>query len=81
MSYTLQVKDPEDLIVTVSLPGKYNPDILDDAKRRVVELYREVLVARMEIGTLSFAGDDEEQIDGAALLRALQGLDDGEDDD
>lgn len=57
----LQIKDPEELVVTVTVPGKYNPDILDDAKRRVVELYKEVLETRLAAVTVSMADTEPEE--------------------
>lgn len=59
MSFTLQVKDPEDMIVTVNIPGKYNPDILDDAVRRVVELYKEVLETRFAAVMVQLSDTDD----------------------
>jgi hypothetical protein len=63
VSFTLQVKDPEDMVVTVNIPGKYNPDILDDAVRRVVELYKEVLETRFAavMVQLSDAEEDDDE--------------------
>lgn len=45
MSYVFQVGD-DDIRIAVQVPGKYNPDILEDGKRRTVDLYKEVLAAR-----------------------------------
>jgi hypothetical protein len=47
VSYVFQIKDPEGLEVTVQVPGKYNPDILEDGKRRIADLYREALTERL----------------------------------
>jgi hypothetical protein len=50
MPYLLQISDPDEMRVTLQLSGKYSPDILDDAKRRVVDMYREALAARYPDG-------------------------------
>lgn len=49
MSFFLQIDDPEGLCVTLQLPGKYNPDELDDGKRRVVDMYRDALQTRIDM--------------------------------
>lgn len=48
MSYHFLIKD-DDLAVEVVVPGKYNPDILEDIKRRLMDMYREALSFRMSL--------------------------------
>jgi hypothetical protein len=48
VTYTFQVFD-DTIRITVQLPGKYNPDILEDGKRRALDLYKEALQTRVDI--------------------------------
>lgn len=59
MSLLVQISDPEDLRVTIQVPGKYNPDILEDAKRRCVDAYKEALTARMAAAREEYALEEE----------------------
>lgn len=64
MSYLFQINDPEDLQITIQIPGKYNPDILEDGKNRLVAAYQEALTARLaaaraEAELAAQAGEDE----------------------
>ena len=79
MSFLFQISDPDEFRVTVQVSGKYNPDILDDIKTRCVAAYIDGLVARAQVSGV-LPADDDEEIDEAALLRALQGLDEEDDD-
>lgn len=60
MSYLVQISDPDDLRVTIQVPGKYNPDILEDAKNRCVSAYKEALRARCESVLALILEDDDE---------------------
>ena len=44
MAVMFQLADTHnELVVTVNIGGAYSPDILDDSKRRVKELYQETI--------------------------------------
>jgi hypothetical protein len=59
VTYTFQVFD-EDIRITVQLPGKYNPDILEDGKRRLIDAYREAWQTRVDILGAELAHKDDE---------------------
>jgi hypothetical protein len=61
VTYLVQISDPDDLRVTIQVPGKYNPDILEDAKNRCVSAYKEALQARCESVLALILEDDEEE--------------------
>jgi len=64
VSFLVQISDPEDLRVTIQVPGKYNPDILEDAKNRCVSAYKEALAARLEavgVAIEDFISDDDDE--------------------
>lgn len=46
MPYLLQISDPDEMRVTLQISGKYSPDVLDDAKRRLLDMYRGALATR-----------------------------------
>lgn len=63
MAFMVQIADEMyDLTVTMTIPGKYNPDALDDMKRRAVDAYREALSSRagIELAIQKEVGGDEE---------------------
>lgn len=43
------IVDPEDLNIIVRVSGAYNPDVLDDMKRRALDMYRETLAFRQAL--------------------------------
>lgn len=43
------INDPDTMLIAVTVSGKYNPDILDDVKRRTLDAYREALAFRTSL--------------------------------
>lgn len=48
MSFTLSIEDlAANMHVIVNMPGQYNPDVFDDASRRILDLFRNALEIRI----------------------------------
>lgn len=63
----LQVCDPDEFVVTVNLSGRYSPDVLDDAKRRLLDIYRDAMEVRLAaLGGLVLEETDGELVEGEA---------------
>lgn len=59
MAFSAGIQDPEDLAIQFTVPGKYNPDALDDLKNRLMAAYREALEIRHDIfNREAITGDD-----------------------
>lgn len=52
MALMVQIADPEQLVVTCHVGGAYSPDVLDDIKRRVLDLYQQTLSYRHVVGAM-----------------------------
>lgn len=50
MTLHLQLNDPDGIQVIIRAPGNYNPDVLEDGKRRLMDIYKETLSFRFAIG-------------------------------
>lgn len=60
MSLHLQITDPEGLLIVVRIPGNYNPDVLEDGKRHLLETYKESLSFRHAMASAVVLVDGEE---------------------
>lgn len=48
MPMQIQIRDPDGLTVTMTVSGKYSPDIVDDLKRRAYDAYKEAFALRVK---------------------------------
>lgn len=49
MGMLAQINDQNELQVTMTASGQYNPDIIEDLKRRLLDAYKEALQTQVEI--------------------------------
>lgn len=62
MSVLVTVNDhATGLQAVIRLSGNYSPDVVDDLKSRVIEMYRSSLAARIELGEGLDIDEPEEQ--------------------